>query len=180
MLESDFDLARFAELQAWLLYSLCPSTYVEIDRIETRTTVAQGAHHPDHLRLCQRTTCCATERAVYHDAARSAEQEKPRLLRGRKFEMQNQILNLKPPGLVWVPAQNGSHFVQSVQFEVRQSTGHFSSLHVSTCSSENTEKIENGGSCNFKYLAESTSLIRRAEISERKSVAFEVKTNKIL
>lgn len=78
-----------------LLYSLCPSTYVEIDRIETRTTVAQGAHHPDHLRLCQRTTCCATERAVYHDAARSAEQEKPRLLRGRKFEMQNQILNLK-------------------------------------------------------------------------------------
>lgn len=117
-----------------------PSTYVEIDRIETRTTVAQGAHHPDHLRLCQRTTCCATERAVYHDAARSAEQEKPRLLRGRKFEMQNQILNLKPPGLVWVPAQNGSHFVQSVQFEVRQSTGHFSSLHVSTCSSETRRK----------------------------------------
>ncbi len=68
--------SRTHEPQAWLLYSLCPSTHGEIDRIETPTTVAQGAHHPDRLRLCQRTTCCATERAVYHDAARSAEEKK--------------------------------------------------------------------------------------------------------
>lgn len=104
----------------------------------SRTLIGAFCPASPCLGLLQRTTRCTTKSAGLCNSTGSEGRWKQSLriqlwktkCQTQGLECSNSVSNLFSR-LVWVPLQNGLHLVQSVQSETLQSTGHFSSLHVS-------------------------------------------------